>query len=74
MILLQALNFKDLTGVSRSHVVEDFVAVLQPSMTMQKKSQEEGGFIVCIPVAHLKEAVHTLSSGVLAREKECYQL
>ena len=33
-----------------------------------------GSGMVNISVEDLKECLHVLSSGVLAREKECYQL
>ena len=69
------MNFKDLTGVSRSHVVEEFVCKLQSYMSMEERGEEGVSQpVVTVPLADLKECVHVLSSGVLAREKECYQL
>ena len=68
----QAMNFKELTGLSRSHVVEDFAVQLQRHITIQER--EEEGHLVSVPLADLKECMHLLASGVLAREKECYQL
>ena len=69
------MNFKELTGLSRSHVVEDFATELQCHMTVWEQEDQEGeGPSVSIPMEHLKECLHLLSSGVLAREKECYQL
>ena len=68
------MNFKELTGLSRSHVVEDFAAELQRHMTMHEREEEGAGPVVSVSMEHLKECMHLLSSGVLAREKECYQL
>ena len=69
------MNFKELTGLSRSHVVEDFAVELQRHVTIREREEEGGeGHLVSIPLDDLKECLHLLSSGVLAREKECYQL
>ena len=48
---------------------------LQPLLSIEERV-EEGGTrtMVTVPLAELKEYVHELSSGLLAREKECYQL
>ena len=68
----QAMNFKELTGISRSHVVEDFATMLQYHMKVEQGKEGEG--VVSISMKDLKDCLHALSSGVLAREKECYQL
>ena len=39
-----------------------------------QESRELSANMVCISMDDLKECVLLLSSGVLAREKECYQL
>ena len=72
----------ELTGLSRSHVVDNFLLMLQSHMTVvsvEVEVGEDGAEVggeewITIPVAGLKDSLHTLSCEVLAREKECYHL
>ena len=75
------MNFKELTGLARSHVVEDFANMLEAQRVdpgdkvgvVEKVSGAEQ-LVFAITEDDLKECLASLSSGVLAREKECYQL
>ena len=72
------MSFKELTGLARSHVVGDLVSMLESrQISSEGAGSKLGGAsepVFTITMDDLKECLSALSSGVLAREKECYQL
>eukprot|EP00731_Ephydatia_muelleri_P000295 Em0001g295a len=60
-------TMKDIVGLPRPHIVEDFLLELKKQLT-------EAGDTFTVPKAHLATCLSHMSSGVLAREKECYEM